>query len=587
VSFFEDLKRRNVIRVAAAYAIVGWLVIQVAETVLPLFGFDDGHVRIVVILVAIGFPFALFFSWVYEFTPDGLKLERDIDSSRTGTQHSSKKLDRTIIVVLTLALGYFVIEKFIFDTPFGPDLDRSVAVLPFADMSPNGDQAYFGNGMAEQLRDELSRLDGLSVAPRALSTREPNESLRAVAEKLNVETVVEGSIRKDGDQVSITAQLINIADEKILWSEIYNRKLENIFDIQIEIATEVSGALGVKLGVGGVNAFRGAGTRNFEAYELYLRNPRTFNSDEAIRYLSRAIELDPNYAAALSTLALGLIFRRLFKYPGESREDDDRAFALILRAVEVEPESAQSNTILGIALQIQNDWIRAEEAHLKGVLLRSNQQDLSQYGSFLIRTGHPAVALEQYEKAVALEPSLTGLQIFHFDVAMPQGRFADARVAWALRPNHLPNRGGDLTIALHVGDSKEIKAIMAAKDPTEISTIELYAPVLKVFDSREMVLSTLRAAYADSDSRWSSKLTDIGLLAAYFGDEELALQTIGEETRLGSPRFGVVWYPLMADARQLQGFKELVTEMNLVEYWREKGWPDRCRAVGNDDFECW
>ncbi len=454
-------------------------------------------------------------------------------------------------------------------------------------MSPNGDQEYFGNGMAEQLRDELARLDGLRVASRASTTREPNESLSEFAEKLNVATVVEGSVRRDGDQLRITAQLTNIADDEILWSEIYDRKLENVFAIQEDIATEVSGALGVRLGVGGVNAFRGAGTRNIEAYELYLRNPGTFDTDEQIRLLTRAIELDPNYAAAHSALAFGLLLKRFFKYPGENRENDERAYALVLRALKLEPESANSNALLGVMLQVRNDWIGAEEAHLKALSLLLDRQNLNLYGGFLLRTGHPAGTLEQYDKAEALEPPLTGIKRVHFDIAMPQGRLADARVAWARRPNYLPNRGGDLTIALHVDDSKEIKAIMAAKDPTDVATIELYAPVLKVFDSREMVLSTLRAAYADSDSRWPSKLTDIALLAAYFGDEELALQTIGEEARLGSHRFYVVWYPLMADVRKSLGFKELVTEFNLVEYWRASGWPDRCRSLSADDFTCW
>jgi hypothetical protein len=139
---------------------------------------------------------------------------------------------------------------------------------------------------------------------------------------------------------------------------------------------------------------------------------------------------------------------------------------------------------------------------------------------------------------------------------------------------------------LHAGDSEEIKAIMAAKPPTDISTIELYAPVLKVFDSREMVLSTLRTAYADNGSRWPSKLHDIALLAAYFGDSELALQTLVEELRKSSLRIYAVWYPLMADVRQSQGFKELVTDHNLVAYWRASGWPDLCRPLGAD-FECW
>jgi TolB-like protein len=537
---------------------------------------------VVVIVLAVGFLPTLIFSWVYEITADGLKLEKDTDHSRPSSRHSERMLDRIIIVVLVIALGYFVIEKII-----ESNVDPSIAVLPFEDISPNGDQQYFADGMAVQLRNDLVELDCLSVASGESTglVMEASESLSEKAKALKVRNILEGSVHKDGDRIRISAQLTNIADNKILWSEVYDRKLENIFAIQEEIATSVSGALGVRLADCGVNAFRGAGTRNIEAYELYLKNPRVFRSDEGIRHLSRAIELDPNYAAAMSSLAFGLFLKRLFKFPGENVENDERAYALIRRAIELEPESADSNAILGIMLQIRSDWIGAEEAHLKSLSLVVNQQNLNRYGSFLLRVGQSEAALEQYRKHEALEPYLE-IQRVYFDVAMPQGRFDDAKVAWARRPNYLPNRGGDLTIALHEADTKEIKAIMAAKDPKEISTNELYAPVLKVFDSREMAVSTLRAAYADSDSLWPTKLTDIAILAAYFGDEELALQTIRKEARLGSPRFGVVWYPLMVDVRKLQGFKELVTELNLVEYWRAREWPDLCRPLGADDFEC-
>jgi len=170
--------------------------------------------------------------------------------------------------------------------------------------------------------------------------------------------------------------------------------------------------------------------------------------------------------------------------------------------------------------------------------------------------------------------------------AMAEGRFADARVGLARWPTWPGNKGADLSIALHVGDTEEIKAIMAAQPPTELSTIKLYAPVLKVFDSRERVLSTLRAVYADNDSRWPSKLHDIAFLAAYFGDSELALQTFGEELSKSSIRLFAVWYPLMADVRKSQGFKAVVTDLNLVAYWRASGWPDQCRPLGVEDFEC-
>ena len=605
MSFFEDLKRRNVIRVAAAYAVVGWLAIQVVETVFPLFGFDEGPARIVVILLAIGFPLTLIFSWVYEFTPDGLKLERDIDPSRSNTHHSGKKLDRTIIVALALALGYFAIDKFIFDPArdvtreeivaervrdemlVESSGDKSIAVLPFADMSPNGDQEYFGDGIAEELLNELVRLDGLRVAGRtsSFSFKGTNENLKSIAEALNVGAILEGSIRKDGDRVRITAQLINASDGFHLWSETYDRELADIFAIQEEIATLVSGALGVRLGVGGVNAFKGAGTQNIEAYEAFLQSRGRVN-DESIRLLERATQLDPNYAAAWASLARHTLAKGWRLNPGENHENEERAYALAQRAVELDPESARSISQLGQMLQVRRDWIGSEEAHLKALSLLSDRLTLSRYGNFLMRAGRSAAALEKYEQSEAAEP-LLGHRYFRVHIAMVQGRFADARDLLARSDPWRPLIGVDLTIALNEGDSEEIKAIMAAKPPTAISTIELYAPVLKVFDSPEMVLSILRAVYADNGSRWSSKLHDIALLAAYFGDEELALQSIGEEVRLSPLRLYAVWYPLMSEVRQLPGFKKLVTDLNLVAYWRASGWADLCRPLGDDDFTCW
>ena len=263
----------------------------------------------------------------------------------------------------------------------------------------------------------------------------------------------------------------------------------------------------------------------------------------------------------------------------------ERAYAIALRAVELDPESAQSASLLGTILSAKNDWIGGEVAHLKALSLLSDLRNLYQYGNLLMRAGRSAAALEKYEMSEAVEP-LRGPRYLRIYIALAQWRFADARELFAVGGSWPPLHGADLTIALHEGDTEEIKAIMAAMPLTAISTIKLHAPVLKVFDSHEMVLSTLRAVYADNGSRWPSKLHDIALLAAYFGDPELALQTIGEEVRFGSPRIYALWYPLMSEVRQLQGFKELMTDLNLVAYWRDYGWADACRPLGNDDFTC-
>ena len=466
------------------------------------------------------------------------------------------------------------------------DVPASIAVLPFADMSPNGDHEYFGDGIADELLNELVRLDGLRVAGRtsSFSFKGSNENLKVIGEALNVGTILEGSIRKDGGRVRVTAQLINASDGYHLWSETYDRELADIFVIQEEIATSVSGALGVRLGVGGVNAFKGAGTRNIDAYEAFL-HARGSTGDESIRFLERATQLDPNYSAAWSMLGIRTLSLHWTSNPEEAHEIRERAYAFVLRAVELDPESAQATSLLGTMLFASQDWIRGEAAHLKALSLLSDRENLSQYGNCLMRAGRSAAALEQWEKAEAAEPSL-GLKSFRVYVALAQGRFADARdvMARAAHPDQIvPFR---LIIALNEGDSEEIKATIAAMPPTAISTTALYSPVLSVFDSPEMVLSTLRSTYADKGSRWPSKLHDIALLAAYFGDPELALEIIGEETRNSAVRLHSVWYSMMSEVRQLPGFKELVTDLNLVAYWRAIGWADLCRPLGDDDFEC-
>ncbi|MGI9221974.1 MAG: winged helix-turn-helix domain-containing protein [Woeseiaceae bacterium] len=512
----------------------------------------------------------------------GYSLIADViltSSDESIPHRATRKLLFAIIAILTLVVAFFAIDR--------KEPERSVAVLPFADMSPKGDQEYFGDGMAVALLNELVRLDGLRVSPRtsSFSFKGTDESLSAIAEALNVTTIVEGSIRKGGDQVSITAQLIRIADGEILWSDTYDRKLENIFAIQEEIATAVSGALGVKLGVGGVNDYRGAGTQSFEAYEEFGKAQTSGPGEEGIRHLKRAIELDPNYAAAWSWLAANIVLRGWGKYPGENRANEEEAYALVRRAVELDPESAHSNTILGLMLQIRRDWILADEAHLKALSLSSDSPALNQYGSMLQRVGRFAAALEFFDKSEALTTKESYLPM-RVRGALAEGRIGDARVGLARRPTWLGNKGVDVSIALHEGDTEEIKAIMAAQPPTDIATLELYAPVLEVFDSRESVLSTLRAVYADNDSRWPSKLHDIAFLAAYFGDSQLALQTFAEELSKSSIRLYAVWYPLMAEVRQSQGFKELMTDLSLVAYWRAVGWPDQCRPLGAEDFEC-
>jgi tetratricopeptide (TPR) repeat protein len=270
--------------------------------------------------------------------------------------------------------------------------------------------------------------------------------------------------------------------------------------------------------------------------------------------------------------------------PEEAPELKERAYTYVLRAVELDPESAQSTSLLGTILYGRKEWIRAEATHLKALSLSADRPILMQYGYLLMRAGRSAAALVQWEKGEAIEPYLEP-EGFRAYVAMAQGRFDDAKtaLAWTSESNARDRR---LSIALNERNFDDIKASIEAMPPTAVATIALYAPVLRAFDSPEEVLTILREIYADHSRRWPSKLHDIALFAAYFGDPEFALQTIGEEVRYTSARQAALWYPMMSEVRQLPGFRELVTDLNLVAYWRASGWADLCRPLSENDFEC-
>jgi TolB-like protein len=300
MSFIAELKRRNVFRVGIAYVITAWLILQLADIVLDNTAAPAWVMHVIMLLLAIGFPLAVLFAWAFELTPEGLKKEKDVDRTQSITHQTGHKLDRTIIVVLALALGYFAWDKFrsppdaanagiqaegretagahesaaaATATPTQP-AQKSLAVLPFVDMSPAKDNEYFTDGLTEELLNILAQIKGLQVAGRTSSFafKGKTEDLREIGGKLNVNTLLEGSVRKDdkNQRIRVTVQLINVGDGFHIWSDTYDRDLEDIFAIQEDIARQVAEALKVNLlgedaGQIAVNSRTG-----MNAYDLYL-----------------------------------------------------------------------------------------------------------------------------------------------------------------------------------------------------------------------------------------------------------------------------------------------------------------------------
>ena len=577
LSLFDELKRRKVFRVGIAYVVAAWVIAQVAALVTDSFLAPVWVMQMIIALLVVGLPISLACSWAFDLTADGVR--RTDYGEVTGRLVVSNKL------VLTLVSGLFITVAVTLYVTW-PRGDRSIAVLPFEDISPGGDQAYFGNGIADELRLKLQRLDGLRVAGRTSSVASAQEDSKTIGGILNVDSILEGSIRKEGDSLRIIVQLTHATDGFAIWSESYDREFANIFETQEEIARSVAGALGVRLGVGSVNAFRGAGTRNVEAYEAYLHGQdRSLTKQERIRLLERAVELDPNYAEAWSELGLRTLSTVWESSPDQASEILDRAYPLVLRGVELNPDSAVAQYRLGIVRSAKLDWIGGEQALTRAVELLADRPLVEGYANVLLRNGRTTAAQKQYAIAIALEP-LGGRPInMSWHASLAQGRFAEAKEIsnWQVAANRIEN---NLDIALNVRDPEQIRTAMQAVPETSVAAISLYGPVLAEFDSPENILSILRAVYQDENVQWSRKLHDISMLAAYFGDPQFALEVKGQEVRANTARLAAIWYPVMSEARQLPDFKKLVTDLNLVEYWRAYGWADACKPLDDSDFTC-
>lgn len=318
----EELKRRNVIRVAIFYVVAAWLLLQVADILLETMGVPDWGMKLILVILAIGFPIALILSWVFEITPEGIKRESQI-AEQTAT--TAKKLDVVVIVLLVLAMGMFAADRFFLGTPReattsdtapAPDTTAtatgpvSIAVMPFVNMSGDKENEYFADGLSEELLNRLAQLPELLVAGRTSSFafKGDNRDLREIGQSLGVDNILEGSVRRQGDRVRVTAQLVRVEDGFHLWSDTYDHTVEDVFAVQEDISENVARAMNVVLDEGKQSRMRTAGVRNVDAFVAYQKGwelaLEAHESDllpklkEADAYFAEAVRLAPDFGFA-------------------------------------------------------------------------------------------------------------------------------------------------------------------------------------------------------------------------------------------------------------------------------------------------
>ena len=450
MSLFAELKRRNVFRVGIAYAVVAWLLLQLAEVLYEILDLPPWAPRLVLLVLAIGFPLALIFAWAFEMTPEGLKREKDVDRSQSVAPVTGRKLDRTIIVVLALALGYFAVDKFVLRPAAPPPVaaepagdagnapaasaslpaaqaededpmagidEKSIAVLPFAHRSPNPDDAYFTDGIHDDLLTALAKQDAFKVISRTsvMEYRDTTKNLRQVGQELGVRHILEGGVQRAGTRVRINVQLIDAANDEHLWAETYDRELttDNLFDIQDEITRAIADALHATLADTPLAQRGRPPTDNLAAFELFLKAKQLSIGNTkpewqaAVGMYEEALALDPEFA--LAYVYQGEAYLTLYwSYEGDPA-NRDAARAAIDRAIAIAPDLPE----LQMAEGFYHYWGHLDYptalAHLdRAIELMPNNAEAHMWRGWASRrAGRWDEALASMRRSLELDPRAT------------------------------------------------------------------------------------------------------------------------------------------------------------------------------------
>lgn len=404
-NFWAELKRRRVIRVLVIYIVASWLVISASETLLPNLNLPEWTVTLVIALVLLCFPLVLALAWVFDIGPKGIEVTAESDSAAK----TSPKVTSVAAVTTTKTPSS---DLPVADHPAAdPEGRRSIAVLPFVNMSGDPENEYFSDGIAEEILNLLTKLPQLLVASRTSSFKYKGERIDIpdIASAMGVNTILEGSVRRAGDRVRITAQLIEVDTDSHLWSETYDRELKDVFAIQDDIARSIVSALEVKLTPKDRRAIQNVATSDVQAYDYYLRGRKYFYEftrrqfHNANRMFVKAIEADPNYALAYAGMAD--VYSLLYQWADSSRENIAKADAASIKAITLDPDLAEAHTARGTALAINNRHEEAERAFENAILLNPGlYEPYYFYGRDCLGAGKFEKAARLFSEACKIRP---------------------------------------------------------------------------------------------------------------------------------------------------------------------------------------
>lgn len=616
MSLWQELKRRHVFKVGAAYLAVAWLAIQVVSSLNGPLGLPKGFDTIVVVLLAVGFPIAVIIAWAFELTPQGIKRTTPNDIDR-GVRPRRQTLDYFIMGALALAVAFLLVDRFMSGAAFdstnalpnaaGTPVSRpesaaprvnsrvSIAVLPFRNLSADAELSSLAAGLSGQLITELKQIPELLVTDSrsSFAFEDSEQPLREIAGKLGVAHVLDGTIASDGDGLRISVALTRVADDEQLFSTTRDFEQKDIFAVQDEIAEQVATALSVSLGV--LQSRRPGMTRSVDAYTEYLTGlgyAQKFTTESlrsAIERYQRAIALDPKFV--LARIALYFAYMRGSAVVSDRDASDWRARAAetLSLARTLAPDAREIAMIDALNAMNDRKWsdvqafLASERAH---ALLRSDDVGLNfTLGAFLLRVGRVREAITYLETARALAPLDVGVRYNLGTAYAASGELAAAHAeydrALELTPDSALIVGAELIRALEARDRKRLEELLGKLQDGP----PIWADLSALLDDREAALVEIRRRFEEGVEKNALNTGVLAHWANYFEAPELALDIMQTLPPKAPWLLLMLWDPGMTDVRKQPEFKALVTKLDLVPYWREYGWPDFCRPSGND-FVC-
>ena len=600
-SLLAELRRRNVFKVGAGYVILAWLIAQVAELALDSFEAPSWVIKTILLLLALGLPLALLFAWAFELTSEGIKRDKDIEHGEFDTAPTGRTLRYIIAAAAVLAVGFFLWT--------GRDnseerpaqssetvVDRSVAILPFVNMSPDPTQEYFSDGITEEIINAVVKIPGLQVPARTsvFAFRDHRGDVREIGASLGVAHVLEGSVRSQGDQVRITAQLIKLNDGFHLWSETFDRKLENIFAVQEEIAVAIAEALIGELGAT-IETVPNQ-TRNMAAYDTYLKGRAALRNREAeaVTLLEQATAADPNFAPAWAALAIS--YQSVLA-------DYQRGMDTARKALALDGDNVDALNAMGSALRQHRRWLEAEEYFDRALAIDPNSAELLEdYAEFLSLVGRTEEALAITRRGMEIDSRLLPLVYAHVDALAANGYHSEARqlsqkianersletrliielylLPILLNPAEKPGQATPVTSSEYSDQAPSwfvemtelvARVVAGSRDDRTINALKPYYPMADVGPGGATYYDVLPARTA--------------LVLAKELDYVIE-QDIWWATQIDRFPHEYNWTPLFAELRAHPRFSEYLEAAHIIAYWDATEWPEWCERSADGNVIC-